>query len=99
MAETWWYFRGYNTKFRSAIVRTPTCGPILGVNLVDVSYRERLDALPEDAEDLSFGNSVYRIRFDERENKPIFGHKYWFFLQDAVENVPEYIVRWQNFIE
>jgi len=60
---------------------------------------ERLDALPEDAEDLSFGNSVYKIRFDEREKKPIFGHKYWFFLQDAVENVPEYIVRWQNFVE
>jgi len=60
---------------------------------------ERLDALPEDAEDLSFGNSVYTIRFDERENKPTFGHKYWFFLQDAVENVPEYIVQWQNFIE
>jgi mRNA (guanine-N7-)-methyltransferase len=73
--------------------------PILRVNLIDVSHRERLDALPEDAEDLSFGNSVYRIRFDERESKPIFGHKYWFFLQDAVENVPEYIVRWQNFIE
>jgi len=60
---------------------------------------ERLDALPKDAEDLSFGNSVYKIRFDEREQKPIFGHKYWFFLQDAVENVPEYIVRWQNFVE
>jgi hypothetical protein len=62
-------------------------------------HRERLDTLPEDAEDLSFGNSVYKIRFDEREKKPIFGHKYWFFLQDAVENVPEYIVRWQNFVE
>jgi len=60
---------------------------------------QRLDALPDDTEDLSFGNSVYKIQFDERETKPIFGHKYWFFLQDAVENVPEYIVRWQNFVE
>lgn len=69
------------------------------LKLINVLHRERLEALPEDAEDLSFGNSVYKIRFDEREKKPIFGHKYWFFLQDAVENVPEYIVRWQNFIE
>jgi mRNA (guanine-N7-)-methyltransferase len=69
------------------------------VNLIELLHRERLDALPKDAEDLSFGNSVYKIRFDEREQKPIFGHKYWFFLQDAVENVPEYIVRWQNFVE
>lgn len=58
-----------------------------------------MDALPEDAEDLSFGNSVYKVRFDERVKKPVFGHKYWFFLQDAVEDVPEYIVRWKNFVE
>lgn len=67
--------------------------------VINILHRERLDALPEGTEDLSFGNSVYRIRFEERENKPTFGHKYWFFLQDAVENVPEYIVRWQNFVE
>lgn len=42
---------------------------------------------------------MYKIQFDERERKPIFGHKYWFFLRDAVENVPEYIVRWPNFVE
>ncbi|KAF7978103.1 hypothetical protein HWV62_1510 [Athelia sp. TMB] len=60
---------------------------------------ERLDELPQDAEELSFGNSVYKIRFDERKKRPVFGHKYWFYLQDAVENVPEYIVRWENFVE
>lgn len=42
---------------------------------------------------------MYKIQFDEREKQPIFGHKYWFFLRDAVENVPEYIVRWPNFVE
>lgn len=42
---------------------------------------------------------MYKIQFDEREKQPMFGHKYWFFLQDAVENVPEYIVRWSNFVE
>ncbi|KAF8232361.1 guanine-N(7)-methyltransferase [Tricholoma matsutake] len=59
---------------------------------------EHLDAVPADASDLSFGNSVYKIRFDEREERPIFGDRYWFSLEDAVENVPEYVVRWDNFV-
>lgn len=61
--------------------------------------REHLDELPADTDDLSFGNSVYKIRFENRDSKPMFGHKYWFFLQDAVENVPEYVVRWENFVQ
>ncbi|KAG6885072.1 hypothetical protein C0993_006151 [Termitomyces sp. T159_Od127] len=60
---------------------------------------EHLDALPSDAKDLSFGNSVYKIRFENRDKRSLFGHKYWFFLQDAVENVPEYVVYWDNFVE
>jgi len=60
---------------------------------------EHLDELPADTDDLSFGNSVYKIRFENRDSKPMFGHKYWFFLQDAVENVPEYVVRWENFVQ
>jgi len=60
---------------------------------------EHLGTLPPNSEDLSFGNSIYKIRFEDRAQKPTFGHKYWFFLQDAVENVPEYIVRWDNFVQ
>lgn len=41
---------------------------------------------------------MYTVRFDEREEMPVFGHRYWFFLKDAVENVPEYVVRWDNFV-
>ncbi|KAA8916185.1 hypothetical protein TRICI_001676 [Trichomonascus ciferrii] len=43
----------------------------------------------------SWGNSLYRIQFEELPPKslnPPFGHQYSFFLEDAVENVPEYIV-------
>lgn len=58
-----------------------------------------LDSISPEAEELSFGNSVYRIRFEQREPRPIFGHRYWFFLQDAVENVPEYVVQWDNFVD
>ncbi|ETW85458.1 hypothetical protein HETIRDRAFT_311168 [Heterobasidion irregulare TC 32-1] len=64
----------------------------------------RLDALPPGAPP-SFGNDVYRIRFEDGERardkaaRPVFGHKYWFFLRDAVEDVPEYIVHWEPFVE
>ncbi|KAJ7219098.1 mRNA capping enzyme-domain-containing protein [Mycena pura] len=60
---------------------------------------QNLENLPPDAPDLKFGNSVYSIRFEDRVHKPLFGHKYWFYLQDAVENVPEYIVKWDNFVQ
>lgn len=60
---------------------------------------EQLDAIPPNQKDLSFGNDVYTIRFEERDNRPVFGHKYSFFLKDAVEDVPEYVVRWDNFVQ
>ncbi|KZT74131.1 hypothetical protein DAEQUDRAFT_702380 [Daedalea quercina L-15889] len=60
---------------------------------------ERLDALPKDAKDLSFGNSVYTIRFEDRTQRPLFGHRYWFFLKDAVDDVPEYVVHWDKFVQ
>ncbi|KNZ75424.1 mRNA cap guanine-N7 methyltransferase [Termitomyces sp. J132] len=60
---------------------------------------EHLDVLPPGAKDLSFGNSVYKIKFESRDKRKVFGHKYWFFLQDAVDNVPEYVVYWDSFVE
>jgi mRNA (guanine-N7-)-methyltransferase len=59
----------------------------------------RLDQIPADAPSLSFGNSVYSIKFESRESSPLFGHRYSFFLQDAVEDVPEYVVRWDHFVQ
>ncbi|KAI0259953.1 mRNA capping enzyme-domain-containing protein [Gloeopeniophorella convolvens] len=59
----------------------------------------RLDQVPAGVPDLAFGNSVYSIRFEGREPRPLYGHRYSFFLQDAVEDVPEYIVRWEPFVQ
>ena len=59
--------------------------------------RRRLKKIPDDTE-LSFGNSVYNIRFESRQSKGTYGHKYWFWMQDAVD-APEYVVRWESFIE
>lgn len=50
-----------------------------------------------DGEPLEFGNACYDIKFDFRDEFPIYGHRYSFYLQDAVEDVPEYLVEWDNF--
>jgi len=42
---------------------------------------------------------VYRIKFDERDWSEQFGNRYTFYLQDAVEEVPEYVVYWEAFVE
>lgn len=58
-----------------------------------------LESLSPDREDLEWGNSVYTIKFDEREHDSIYGQRYWFYLQDAVDNVPEYVVHWDPFVQ
>ncbi|WWC97059.1 hypothetical protein V866_003936 [Kwoniella sp. B9012] len=58
----------------------------------------KLNELPEDDEELRFGNSCFYVQFSERKHKGIYGHQYRFFLMDAVEDVPEYVVDWENFV-
>lgn len=41
---------------------------------------------------------MYQIRFEDRQPRTqLFGHRYWFYLKDAVEDIPEYVVHWNNF--
>lgn len=52
--------------------------------------------------ELKWGNSIYNVEFElapPRDGvfKPVFGHKYTFFLEDAVGNVPEYVVPFEAF--
>ena len=49
-----------------------------------------------------WGNSIYRVRFPGKTPidgifRPAFGWKYNFFLDEAVEEVPEYVVPWGAF--
>ncbi|KAG9254698.1 mRNA capping enzyme [Emericellopsis atlantica] len=49
-----------------------------------------------------WGNSIYRVRFPGKTPedgifRPPFGWKYSFFLDEAVEEVPEYVVPWEAF--
>ncbi|KAG5518416.1 hypothetical protein PMAC_002809 [Pneumocystis sp. 'macacae'] len=47
-----------------------------------------------------WGNSIYRIQFENTlpsEFRPPFGHRYNFYLEDAITDVPEYIVPFEAF--
>lgn len=91
--------------YSSVRSRTPSCSSKCDEQSVwsrssrgaDSEGRTRLAEVPEDDEELRFGNSVYYIQFDERKHKGMYGHRYRFFLTDAVEDVPEYLVNWDNF--
>ncbi|CAJ2505218.1 Uu.00g126120.m01.CDS01 [Anthostomella pinea] len=56
-----------------------------------------------EAEDTAeWGNELYRVRFPGKTPedgifRPPFGWKYSFFLDEAVEEVPEYVVPWEAF--
>ncbi|KIW04391.1 uncharacterized protein PV09_04672 [Verruconis gallopava] len=58
------------------------------------------DKLPE--KPLEWSNSIYRVQFPSRTPvdgvfRPPFGWKYFFFLAEAVDTVPEYVVPWESF--
>lgn len=49
-----------------------------------------------------WGNDIYRVRFpgDTPEDgifRPPFGWKYSYFMEEAVEEIPEYVVPWEAF--
>ena len=49
-----------------------------------------------------WGNSIYRVRFPSQTPadgifRPPYGWKYSYFMEEAVEEVPEYIVPWEAF--
>lgn len=51
---------------------------------------------------LEWGNSIYRVKFpgevpEDGNFRPPFGWKYFYFLEEAVEEVPEYVVPWEAF--
>ena len=49
--------------------------------------RKKLRSSPE----LSFGNSVYQIRFEQKDEFPLFGHSYSFYLEESIDNCVEYV--------
>ena len=56
----------------------------------------------EAEETAEWGNDIYRVRFPGKTPadgifRPPFGWKYNYFLHEAVEEVPEYVVPWEAF--
>lgn len=56
----------------------------------------------EAEETAEWGNDIYRVRFpgktpDDGIFRPPYGWKYNYFLHEAVEEVPEYVVPWEAF--
>ena len=53
-------------------------------------------------ESLEWGNGIFRVKFPGQTPKdgvfrPPFGWKYFYFLEEAVSEVPEYVVPWEAF--
>jgi len=77
-----------------------------GAPTSDPNSKQKEKGVPEEgeAEDdtAQWGNSIYRVRFPGATPadgifRPPFGWKYNFFLDEAVEEVPEYVVPWEAF--
>lgn len=71
----------------------------------DAANKDQGEA-PEDGEvedeTLGWGNDIYRVRFPGDTPKdgvfrPPFGWKYSYFMEEAVEEIPEYVVPWEAF--
>ncbi|KAI5857714.1 mRNA capping enzyme-domain-containing protein [Tricharina praecox] len=65
---------------------------------------DKRDTLPENPEHgiQEWGNSIYRVKFSKPPPRagtfrPPWGWEYNFFLEEAVEEVPEYVVPWEAF--
>ncbi|KAJ3295192.1 mRNA cap guanine-N7 methyltransferase [Borealophlyctis nickersoniae] len=50
-------------------------------------------------EGLSFGNSILKITFEQKDNYPMFGHKFFFELTDAIDDCPEYLLYFPKLVE
>jgi mRNA (guanine-N7-)-methyltransferase len=47
----------------------------------------------------SFGNRHYEVRFVKTDEFPLFGAKYFFTLEDAVTDCPEFLVHMPTFVQ
>ncbi|KAJ3233107.1 mRNA cap guanine-N7 methyltransferase [Chytriomyces hyalinus] len=50
------------------------------------------------SDSLSFGNSKYNVRFETKDHPSIYGHKYWFQLEDAIDDCPEFVFHFPTFV-
>lgn len=79
-------------------------GTIPNSDLLRSKLQAAMDSSPtsSSANHLKFGNEYYSVQFEEMTNAktlfPPFGHKYSFTLLDAVDDVAEYVVDWEQLV-
>ena len=67
------------------------------------AHAENHDHLDVDKPEIAeWGNGIYKVRFSRKTPedgvfRPPFGWKYNYFMEEAVEEVPEYVVPWEAF--
>ena len=66
-----------------------------------LDVKEKTPEADKEPEEISWGNSIYQVKFPGKTPKdgifrPPFGWKYFYFLEEAVEQVPEYVVPWKH---
>ncbi|WFD05384.1 mRNA (guanine-N(7))-methyltransferase [Malassezia vespertilionis] len=73
-------------------------GTFIGTTVDDEMLYSRLETSPM-RQDSQFGNESYGVRFTSLKSRPEqpFGNQYYFWLEDAIEDVPEYVVDWKTF--
>jgi len=59
----------------------------------EVLVARLLKVPPTSPEPLKFGNSIYQVVFDSRTEFPWVGSRYRFTLKEAVDDIPEYLVK------
>ncbi|CCH60851.1 hypothetical protein TBLA_0D03510 [Henningerozyma blattae CBS 6284] len=65
--------------------------------------RFKLNKIPETVEKPSWGNNIYKVTFDNnsyikngKEFKSPYGNMYTYWLEDAIDSVPEYVVPFET---
>ncbi|CDO95804.1 unnamed protein product [Kluyveromyces dobzhanskii CBS 2104] len=66
--------------------------------------RYKMNKIPDSVEKPSWGNSIYKVTFSNNEYQKNgnefpspFGQMYTFWLEDAIDNVPEYVIPFESF--
>ena len=77
--------------FENMTKRLKKGGILVGTTVDDKKLFERL----KKSSSLTFGNSLYNVRFEQKENFKTIGTKYYFTLTEAVPDIPEYLVRFK----
>ncbi|KAJ3071785.1 mRNA cap guanine-N7 methyltransferase [Podochytrium sp. JEL0797] len=86
------------TKFDRALDNIVTALKPGGHFIATIPNCYRLIKKLEASPTLGWGNSKYSVRFETKEQS-VYGHKYHFQLEDAIDDCPEYVFHFPTFVK